>query len=237
MIRLERKGSIPLYEQIYTALKEDIENAKLKYNERLLPTRALALKLGVSRQTVATSYEQLMSEGYIYSKVGSGYFVKKHTKKNLEKIENVEKIEDFEVVREKEENYLYDFSPIGIDSTVLPTSILKKISRELLSQKEFKTENNDNKGSLKLRKEVLKYLEKTRGIKAKVNNIVLGIGTQYLLFIINMLLKKDRIIIENPCYLKNALLLEKLGMKVEAIDLDKEGIKTKELKKVKQVSC
>ena len=67
---LDKKGAIPLYEQLYRAIKKDITIGILKAGEKLLSKR-----LGISIVTVETSYQQLKAEGYIYSQAKKGFFV------------------------------------------------------------------------------------------------------------------------------------------------------------------
>ncbi|MDD6421451.1 MAG: GntR family transcriptional regulator, partial [Intestinibaculum porci] len=64
-----------LTNQLYEAIKNDITNGTLKDNEKLPSKRALAKHLNISTITVENAYMQLLSEGYIYSKPRSGYYV------------------------------------------------------------------------------------------------------------------------------------------------------------------
>lgn len=75
VIFLDRNSGTPLYEQIYVAIREEILSGGLALHERLPATRALAEKLGVSRNTVNFAYQQLALEGYIAPRAGSGYTV------------------------------------------------------------------------------------------------------------------------------------------------------------------
>lgn len=70
MIRLSGQG--PLGRQVYLALRESILSGELKEGIRLPSTRALAEDLGVSRTVTQFAYEQLMAEGYLVGRVGSG---------------------------------------------------------------------------------------------------------------------------------------------------------------------
>src|SRR5262245_34381654 len=60
-----KPGHGPLYRSIYQELKAAIRAGRLAAGERLPSTRALALDLGVSRNTVLLAYEQLGAEGYL----------------------------------------------------------------------------------------------------------------------------------------------------------------------------
>lgn len=64
-----------LARQIYAQLRAAILDGRLRAGDRLLPSRELARRLGVARLTVATAYEWLQAEGYVYGRVGAGTFV------------------------------------------------------------------------------------------------------------------------------------------------------------------
>ena len=58
-ISLDTKSKVPLYEQIYHFIKEEIQTGKILSGEKLPSTRALCRFLEVSRSTVAVSYTHL----------------------------------------------------------------------------------------------------------------------------------------------------------------------------------
>ena len=74
-ININRDSGRSLSDQIYQYIKESIFRGSLQAREKLPSSRELARFLNVSRNVVIESYEQLMAEGYIYSKNGSGTFV------------------------------------------------------------------------------------------------------------------------------------------------------------------
>jgi len=69
---LDQHAPQPLYKQLYERLRDEILVGQLQAGVRLPSTRALASELGVSRNTTALAYEQLLLEGYIESRVGDG---------------------------------------------------------------------------------------------------------------------------------------------------------------------
>ena len=62
----------PIYRQICDAIRDRIVSGELPPGARLPSTRSLASELGVSRRTVLVAYEQLLAEGYVTGRVGSG---------------------------------------------------------------------------------------------------------------------------------------------------------------------
>ena len=67
--------NMPLYQQLYTHLREAILAGHLKRGTKLPSTRTLAIELNISRNTILNAYEQLLAEGYLESVESSGTFV------------------------------------------------------------------------------------------------------------------------------------------------------------------
>lgn len=74
-VALDPAQDTPLYLQLFEEVRDQILDGRLKPGQRLPSTRALADDLEVSRTTTLSAYEQLMSEGYIEGRTGSGAFV------------------------------------------------------------------------------------------------------------------------------------------------------------------
>jgi GntR family transcriptional regulator/MocR family aminotransferase len=69
------KGCGPLYQQLYAALREAILSGRLSRGRRVPASRALADELSISRNTVVSAYDQLLAEGYLETRTGSGSYV------------------------------------------------------------------------------------------------------------------------------------------------------------------
>ncbi|WP_437876961.1 PLP-dependent aminotransferase family protein [Sorangium sp. So ce513] len=72
---LDPASSAPLHRQVYQALRGAIFAGRLRPGSKLPSTRALAAHLGVSRNTVLGAYAQLLAEGYLRGRIGSGTYV------------------------------------------------------------------------------------------------------------------------------------------------------------------
>src|SRR5262249_43156001 len=71
-------GSTPpisLGRQLAASIRDGILNGQLLPGSRLQGSRMLASELKVSRNTVLDAYSQLLAEGYLESRIGSGTFV------------------------------------------------------------------------------------------------------------------------------------------------------------------
>ena len=93
-ILIDNKSGAPIYDQIYSQIKNQIINGSLKEDEMLPSIRGLAKDLRISFITTKRAYEELEKEGFLYTVPGKGCFV---APKNLELIreENLKKIEKY----------------------------------------------------------------------------------------------------------------------------------------------
>lgn len=72
-------GNDPVFLRIAQAVAEEVRRGRLRAGEPLPGTRALATSLGVSRNTVVAAYRELVSEGWVATRVGGGTFVAEST--------------------------------------------------------------------------------------------------------------------------------------------------------------
>ena len=74
-IFIKEESSLPIYEQIVSAVKNSILNHELAPGDMLPSIRSLAKSLGISVITTKHAYEELEKQGLIYSEQGKGFFV------------------------------------------------------------------------------------------------------------------------------------------------------------------
>lgn len=74
-LTLNPDDDTPLHRQLCDRLREAILRGTLRAGTRLPGTRTLASELGISRNTVVNAFEQLLAEGYVTGKIGSGTYV------------------------------------------------------------------------------------------------------------------------------------------------------------------
>lgn len=91
-ILIDNKSGAPIYDQIYTQIKNQIISGALKENDMLPSIRALAKDLRISFITTRRAYEELEKEGFIFTVPAKGCYV---APKNVELLreENLKKIE------------------------------------------------------------------------------------------------------------------------------------------------
>lgn len=74
-IVIQSRGTMAIYEQIVSQLKQAIISKELVAGEALPSIRALAAELQVSVITTKRAYEELEKEGLIRSVAGKGFYV------------------------------------------------------------------------------------------------------------------------------------------------------------------
>ena len=115
---IDNKSGAPIYDQIYSQIKNQIISGELKENEMLPSIRGLAKDLRISFITTKRAYEELEKEGFIYTLPAKGCYV---APKNTELI--------------KEEN-LKKMFPERYDTIMIGLSIMKKIA-EIFEKEEI----------------------------------------------------------------------------------------------------
>ncbi len=76
-IILDNYSGIPIYEQIYTQIKNQIISGILTADEPLPSIRNLAKDLRISVITTKRAYEELEKDGFLYKIAGKGCYVAK----------------------------------------------------------------------------------------------------------------------------------------------------------------
>ncbi len=92
-IFIDNKSGSPIYDQIYSQIKNQIINGTLAENDPLPSIRALAKDLKISFITTKRAYDELEREGFIYTVAAKGCYV---APKNVELLreDNLKKIEE-----------------------------------------------------------------------------------------------------------------------------------------------
>ena len=65
----------PIYRQLYEQIASQVLSGALQPGEALPPIRAVSRELGVSMITVRSAWDELIRDGYLLSRTGSGCFV------------------------------------------------------------------------------------------------------------------------------------------------------------------
>jgi len=76
-IVLNRKGGVPVRDQLVTQLELKILGGELAHGQRLPSVRSLARRLKVHHNTVSAAYQDLVAAGHVQLRRGSGVFVRR----------------------------------------------------------------------------------------------------------------------------------------------------------------
>jgi len=75
MYSIDSRSAIPVYEQLKRQIVLSIVSGRLDEEEKLPSIRELAAALRINPNTVAKTYRQLETDGYVSSRKGLGVFI------------------------------------------------------------------------------------------------------------------------------------------------------------------
>lgn len=222
-INLQLNAKVPLYEQIYNYIKNDIQRGKLLSSEKLPSTRALAKYLEISRSTVELAYEQLRSEGYIEAEKCRGYYVAQIEDLFQLKQETPVMLQQPMKIKAK---YCYDFTPNGVDLKSFPYNTWRKLSKDCLQDDKAEMFRlGDPQGEWGLRRAICAYLHQARGVDCLPEQVVVGAGNDYLLMLLTTVIgHRHKVALENPTYKQAYRLFKNLSYEVCTVDMDSQGL-------------
>lgn len=246
-IQLDRKSNQALYIQLSNQLIKLIKSNRLPSNTKLPGSRILSELLGVHRKTIVACYEELILQGWIESIAKKGTFVHQnlpelHQQKLLgTKLKLKKELAGFEFYSSSvlENNQPQNNSNLialndGIsDSRLAPLNELAKTYRRISNKKS--SVNHINYGSTfgndDLRKTLVSYLNKTRGLNIVKENVLITRGSQMGIYLSTQLLLKEKDVVvvgtTNYSSANTTFLFNKANLKF--IEVDRCGIKTEEL--------
>lgn len=256
LISLDSHKETALYEQIYEHIKQDIMGGKLSHGERLPSARMLAENLQVSRSTVDAAYGQLVSEGYLLAKRGSGYYVcdvaglYDLAPEMLVKTQETARgayIPDSNshclginwprpaAKRKMRENgnspCNYNMLPGQIDSEAFSYGAWRKAGKEAMLEIEHELLLPGHpQGEYGLRRAVAHYLYQARCVCCMPEQLVVGAGNEYLLLLLGQILGHTGVVaMENPTYPQAYHTFRNMGYEMQAIPMDADGMLVQEL--------
>lgn len=258
-LNLEPNKPQPIYMQIYQYIKNEILLHHLTPGTKLPSKRSLATQLGISTITVEGAYGQLVSEGYIYARLKSGYFVSP--------VENYQQFMHFfdqqQISEEKTtpeiNNQHQEQSDIGAFKTIppfinitqphkldlssnnllaenFPFSTWSRLLRHTISEKQqLLLTQSPTAGVAPLRQAIANHLRHFRGMDISPEQIVIGAGTEYLYELLIKLIGRDKIYcVEDPGYQKLRRIYRDNGACCIALPIDQQGMSVTALN---TVSC
>lgn len=199
------------YMQIYRQLREDIVSGLLRTGDKLPSKRLLAGELGVSLVTVEHAYALLCDEGYVSSRERSGFFVSFGGAARPALPPSPALPAALGVVSAPE-----DF----------PFSVLARTMRRVLSEYDrYILSKAPPQGCTELRQTLADYLARSRGMRVRAEQIVVGAGAEYLYSLIAQLLGRDCVFaLEDPCWRRIHQVYEANGARCLSLPMGEDGI-------------
>lgn len=233
-------GSLPLHERIQRAIRALILEGILSHGKALPASRALAISLNVSRDTIEAAYTRLHAEGFIERHTGKGSFVsasarflKSHSRQRQSAAE----------VREPtlsaRGNVMYKSGGIrefssprslapGIPETRLfPVQTWERLERQVLKEYRHRAlEQSQPQGTERLRRAIAEYVNLERGAHATPERIIILTSSQQALALCSHVLMDsgDAIVIEDPTYQGAQKAFKAAGLNSLPVPLDEKGL-------------
>ncbi|MFC0562551.1 MocR-like pyridoxine biosynthesis transcription factor PdxR [Halalkalibacter alkalisediminis] len=226
-VPIDQKRDIPFIRQVYTQIRTRILQGNLLAGERLPSTRQLANELDVSRNVVLEAYEQLIAEGYIEARHGSGTFVAEGA--YLEQLHHTKSDPFFERDELSDEKDLIDFRSGLPDLQFFPRKTWAKLSYDVcMNSSHTVLSYGYPEGRPELRQALARYLVKSRGVQCQPHQLVITSGaTQALTLVAKLLLKKgDQILMEDPVTRDIQTIFSTPGSILHPIPVDENGMRT-----------
>lgn len=214
--------------QIYNQLREKILNGELRSGMRLPSSRELASELDISRNTVLSAYEMLISEGYVISKAGSGVYVNKGVQAIRQKNEVID-IRFSSISNDVITKDVIDFDS-GIPAIDLfPRGKWNRVVTQAFNEAPISALGYDYpEGRLELRRTIVEYLKKARGIKCEPEQVIITAGAKQGISLIAKCLldRNSKVWIEDPTNRNVVQIFSYHTRHITPVPVDEEGIQT-----------
>ena len=227
LVTLDRSRPRSLRAQLERALRDAIARGSLAPGAALPPSRVLARELDVSRSVVAGAYEQLVTEGYLQARGGSGTRVRAQD------------------TGSRPQHRAVPFWPVpaGRDGATpasgLPDPALFPRQDWLHHYRDVLREMPDSgllypepRGAPELRTALAAYLGRVRGVRATADQVLICGGfSQALMLLCRALGLRGvrRIAVEDPCFSYHRRLIRAAGLQPVPVPVDEQGLQTSRL--------
>jgi len=221
---LQRHSAQPLFVQLCEQIRQRIVSGQIDTRLRLPASRNLAAQLAISRSTVVTAYEQLVAEGYIEGRRGSGYFVRElagcdYPGHQARKPPTAELAD----LRRGGSALTHPGYP---DNRLFPyRQWARSLARSARLSPQAMIVSESPFGDPHLRQSIANYLADWRGLEIQAQQVMVAAGSVDALetCIRTLTLPGDVIGLENPGYLPLRNLVKNQGMRIEWLAVGENG--------------
>ena len=207
------------------ALRDAIRSGRLAPHARLPSTRALAADLGLSRGTVSAAFDQLVAEGFLAVRQGSGTIVSDLPQRPSPAGEGRPGGAD-RVPR-------HDLRPGRPDVSLFPVAAWLRATRRALGGARSEIYGyGDPRGRIELRTALAEYLGRARGVLAAPDQIVITSGYVQALALLARVLGAAgtaAIAMEDPGLEFHREVVRRSGLTALPLPVDDRGARTETL--------
>ncbi|HEV7606350.1 MAG TPA: PLP-dependent aminotransferase family protein [Steroidobacteraceae bacterium] len=223
----------PLYAQIYDGYRTAILEGRLRAGQRIPSTRALARELGISRLPVLTAFEQLLHEGYLEGRAGSGTFVASSILGDGSARPQSSRKRDV-ILPPKAVLGAFRVSLPALDH--FPQKIWARlVTRHARGMSIEQMAYGDPAGYLPLRHAVADYLRTARAVAGDASQVLIVSGSQMALHLCARVLLKpgNTLYFEDPGYPGARAALTATGATLQSVPVDGKGLMVRSMRAVK----
>ncbi len=217
LLTLDRERPEPLHRQLADELRAAIRSGRLSPHARMPSTRVLAADLGLSRRLVVDVYDQLIAEGFLVSRSGSGT-----------RVARVDAAAELPAADPgNAPGYDIDFRAGVPDLGSFPRTLWMRALRQRLAVAPSDWLGYDVQGLFATREALSSYLRRTRAVVADPDRMVLCSGvTQGIGLITRALRQIGRlpIAIEDPAFFLHRNVLRHNRAQPIAVPVDDGGL-------------
>lgn len=247
-IQLKPKDATALYLQIVFEFIKAIQLGMLPEGTKLPGTRILCKLLNVNRNTLIKAFQDLELQGWIAILPNKGTFILSEQKNKsgfTPSKKTADVVESFTFKRstllespKEVSNLPYQFNDGQPDLRLVKTDVLARLYvSKLKSQKSTNNwEQLQTQSHLQFKMNFANYLNLTRGLRIATQNLLTTSSHEISLYLVTKLLISpgDKVVVGAPGYYISNMTLSDSGAQILSIPVDKDGIDTKQLKKLCQ---
>ncbi|WNI22913.1 PLP-dependent aminotransferase family protein [Streptomyces sp. ITFR-16] len=222
-LHIDPTGASGLRAGLMDALREAARTGRLAPGTRLPSSRTLAADLGIARNTVADAYAELVAEGWLTARQGSGTRV-------AQRAEPRRTAAPAPRSRPPRSSPAHSLMPGTPDLATFPRAEWLKAARRALSSAPNDAFGyGDPRGRVELRTVLAEYLARARGVYADPERIVLCAGFLHGLTLMGKVLRRRRVrevAVESYGLDIHTRLLTEAGLRIPCLPLDHLGTRT-----------
>ena len=203
-VTLRRDGGVPLARQLAAGVRDLVLAGSLAVGSRLPSTRALAADLGVSRSVTEQAYDQLVAEGWLEGRHGSGTYVAAGAAPRTTRRPAAPRREAPDLLR-------LDTGTPWIDPR--HRAAWRRAWRDVSAVTPPRG-YDDPAGMLALREEIAGHLSRTRGLVCRPDEVLVTTGTIGGLDQVLSALPRGPVALEDPGYRAAAAAIAASGREV-----------------------